>query len=78
MIMFRDFIKRKAQTLGVLGTVENLEDGTVKVIAQGRKEKLEKLIEYLHTGPSLAQVVRVDTQWREPKESCTGFTIIYS
>ena len=78
MIMFRDFIKKKAQTLGIVGTVENLGDGTVEVIAQGKKEKLEKLIGYLHKGPFLARVIRVDTKWREPKESFTGFTIVYS
>ena len=78
VVMFRDFIKRKARMLDVVGTVENLRDGTVEVIAQGDKEKLEKLIWFLHKGPVLARVVRVDTQWMKPKERFTSFTIVYS
>lgn len=77
MVMFRDFIKRHALSLGLRGTVENLDDGSVEVIAQGMEEKLEKLIEKLHKGPFLARVIRVDVTWREPQGDFTGFTIVY-
>lgn len=77
MVLFRDFIQRHARSLGLLGTVENLQDGSVEVIAQGAEEKLEKLIEHLRKGPFLARVVRVDVKWREPAEDFQGFTIIY-
>ena len=77
MVMFRDFIVRHARALGLQGIVENLSDGSVEVIAQGREDKLEKLIEYLHKGPFLARTIRVDVEWREPVEDFEGFTIIY-
>lgn len=77
MVMFRDFIRRHARPLGLKGTVENLDDGSVEVIAQGTEEKLKTLIEKLHKGPFLARVIRVDVTWREPQEDFQGFTIVY-
>ncbi len=77
MVMFRDFVKRKAQALKLHGTVKNNSDGSVEIVAQGEKHNLETLIEHLHKGPLLAQVVRVQMQWREPMEDFDGFTITY-
>ncbi len=77
MVMFRDFVQRHARILGLRGTVENLDDGTVEVIAQGSEAKLEKLLEHLHKGPFLARVVRVETEWREPSSKFDSFSIIY-
>ncbi len=77
MVMFRDFVQRKARSLGLRGTVENLEDGSLEAVAQGKVEDLETLIEHLHKGPFLARVLRVDVSWREPNEEFQGFKIIY-
>jgi len=77
MVLFRDFVQRKASGFDIAGTVENQEDGSVKVVAQGKKEDLDKLIECLHKGPFLARVARVETMWREPKEELKGFKILY-
>ena len=77
MVMFRDFVQRKARTLDITGKVFNLDDGSVEVIAQGEKEQLEKLIEHLHEGPLLAHVVRVEVEWRKPAQSFESFKIIF-
>lgn len=77
MVMFRDFIQRKARGLGVVGTVENMDDRSVLVVAQGPEDSLEKLIEHFHKGPFLARVLRVDVDWREPTENFSGFKIVY-
>ena len=77
MVMFRDFISRNARTLGIRGTVENLYDGSVKVIAQGSEDNLNKFIEYLHKGPFLARVIRVNIEWRELTGDFNCFTIQY-
>ena len=76
-IFFRDFVQEKARDLGVYGFVENLEDRTVHVVAQGEDETLKKLIEYLHKGPILAQVSKVEVVWRDVKEIFKDFQIIY-
>jgi acylphosphatase len=77
MVMFRDFIQRKARTLGLKGTVKNLPDRSVEVVAQGSRDSLDTLVEHLHKGPFLARVLKVDVQWRKPKEKLGGFNILY-
>lgn len=75
--MYRDFVQRKARGLNISGTVENQEDGSVLVFAQGTEESLEKLLEYLHKGPFLARVANVKVEWHEPVEKFQGFKILY-
>ena len=77
VVMFRDFIQRKARGLGIVGEVKNMDDRSVCVVAQGTKDTLETLIEHLHKGPLYAHVARVNVEWREPSETFSGFRIIY-
>ena len=77
MVMFRDFTQRHARRFGVVGTVHNLPDGTVEVIAQGSEESLTKLITDLHKGPLLSRVDHVKIEWREPHQQFDSFTIVY-
>lgn len=77
LVMFRDFAQRKARKLGIVGTVENLPDDSVKVVAQGSEENLAKFISYLKKGPILAKVEDVSVNWSEVKESFEDFKIIY-
>jgi acylphosphatase len=39
---------------------------SVEVIAEGTRASLEELIRYLHSGPRMARVDRVDIQWLAP------------
>ena len=64
-VMFRDFTKRSAVKLGVFGTVQNIADGSVKVIAQGAQEALEHFVETLHKGSLLSRVDEVNVVWRD-------------
>jgi len=77
MVMFRDFAQRKARGLRLAGTVRNLDDGTVMVVAQGNKPELDALVEKLHKGPLLARVDDVRVEWREPTQSFGGFKILF-
>jgi len=78
MVMMRDFVQRSASKLGATGYVKNLPDGTVEVLAQGRKDVLEKLLEKLHKGSVLSRVDGVQTEWRSPSAQYKGFIIDYS
>ena len=77
MVMFRDFAQRKAKGLGLSGTVRNGVDGAVHIVAQGREDELERLIEHLYKGPFLAKVARVSVEWVEPKEKVISFSLIH-
>lgn len=77
MVMYRDFVQRKARKCEVLGTVVNLENGSVEVIAQGTPERLKKFIECLHEGSVLSHVENVAVEWRSSATSFDDFRIIF-
>jgi acylphosphatase len=58
-VFYRQSAKEKAAELGIAGHVCNLSDGTVKVIATGKKEQLDKLISWCRQGPPRAKVTDV-------------------
>jgi tRNA pseudouridine55 synthase len=72
---YRYFVKEKAQNLDIFGYVKNLEDGSVEVLAQGREENLQKLIEELKKGPFLARVDKLDIVFRKPINIFFNFQI---
>jgi acylphosphatase len=67
-VFFRDSTRREAIELGLKGWVKNRFDGSVEVVAEGPREKVETLIAWCHHGPPIARVTRV----REIKEDYTG------
>lgn len=77
LVMFRDFVQRKGSGLGLTGTVRNLPDGTVEVVAQGERAKLEQLITKLHKGSLLSRVDAVEVAWRESSEQFDRFRIVF-
>ena len=83
LVMFRDFTTRKARRCRVVGYVRNLADGSVEAYGEGTKEDLERWLAYLHRGPLLAHVERVDAQWNaSPPSDMTqktfdSFEIVY-
>jgi len=77
MVMYRDFAQRKARGLRIAGTVKNLPDKTVEVVAQGEEKDLEAYIKKLNQGSILSHVERVSVEWKEPSAAFEGFNIIY-
>jgi len=78
LVMYRDFAQRKARGLKLVGEVQNLRDGTVRVVAEGPKDRLERYIEKLHVGPVLAQVRDVSVTWHPATGAYRKFSIIYA
>lgn len=77
-VYFRAFTASHAQELGLTGYVRNLGDRqAVEVQAEGEKDKLDKLIDYLKTGPPAARVDKAETNWAEYTGSYTEFSIRY-
>lgn len=78
-VYFRAFTHQHATALGLNGYVRNLPGGrAVEVQAEGEREKLERLIDYLKVGPSGAEIARVDTDWSEYRGNYSSFHIRYS
>ncbi len=62
-VNFRYYTCETAQHLGLTGWVRNLPEGTVEVIAEGPRPRLERLARFLHEGPLNARVTGVDLEW---------------
>ena len=61
-VNFRFSTKAKADELGILGVVKNMDNGTVYIEAEGEAKVLEKFTAWCKTGSPWAKVedVRVD------------------
>ena len=66
-IGFRETARRKAGDLGVLGWVRNEDDGTVLVHAEGSREAVDSLLEFLRKGPRGASVAAVEVEEVKPE-----------
>jgi len=73
-VFFRDTVRRHAQSRGVAGWVRNNRDGTVEAVFEGEPEAVERLVSFVHEGPSGAVVERVEVM-DEEEEGLSGFSI---
>ena len=71
---YRISCAHEAKALGVTGSVRNLPDGRVEVIAEGTREQLDALAAWCADGPQFASVRSVD-QVAEAPIGETAFTI---
>lgn len=75
-VFFRKWVKEKTDALGVVGWIKNLADGRVEVIAEGEREKVNRLIKLIKKGPRLAEVRHVDVSWEEATGEFEEFEIV--
>ena len=76
-VSFRYYTRQRAQGLGLTGYVRNQWDGTVKVVAEGPRPRLEALHQWLQQGPSLAYVTQVDAEWAPATGEFLSFGVRY-
>lgn len=75
-VFYRQSTKEKADSLGIKGEVKNCDDDdSVEIIATGRKEQLDKLVEWCRQGPPRAVVSDISTQ-ELPLQEFRNFTIV--
>ena len=73
-VYFRQYTMETARALRLTGWVANLRNGTVKVVAEGPRPALEKLVAWLHHGPAMAAVDGVDLYWSTLSDESREFT----
>jgi acylphosphatase len=74
-VYFRMFTQRKANQLGINGSVRNLPDGRVEAIGEAENAVLEQFIEWCRKGPVTARVDQVEITELEHDEELTSFEI---
>lgn len=76
-VMYRDFAQRKGSALSLTGYAKNLPDGTVEVIAEGPRERLELFTKRLSKGPLFARVEKVVPEYQPATGEFVDFLISY-
>ena len=74
-VLFRQSARAKALELGLSGWAHNLLDGTVEIMCEGEKERVEQFIEWTRRGPLLARVEHVDVSFEEYKGEWKDFEV---
>lgn len=74
-VSFRYYVRERARQLNLSGWVRNERDGSVTVVAEGPEDQLNKLLSFVHRGPTGARVDDVDIWWSEAAERSQGFEI---
>jgi acylphosphatase len=73
-VFFRDSTQKEACSHGVAGWVRNRDDGAVEAVFEGDEGAVEALVEFCRSGPSRADVERVDETAEDP-EGLDGFVV---
>ena len=76
-VFYRDSTMRMARELGIAGTVRNLPDGSVRIVAQGPPKALEDLIRWAREGPPAAVVTDLESVYEAPEPGVSDFTVQY-
>ena len=74
---FRAFTARHGQRLYLDGTVRNLPDGAVELVAEGSEERLKELLAHVRRGPAGSAVTSVEASWEDAWGDLRPFGIGY-
>jgi acylphosphatase len=74
-VFFRRNTYLKAVELDISGYVRNLENGSVEVVAQGKKEMIDALIEFCKDGQTYAKVEKIKVEKYNSNKIWPDFSI---
>jgi acylphosphatase len=69
---FRYTVRGMANRLGVAGGVENRDDGSVRLVAEGPEDVLKRLLMQIRVSRLGTHIIRELVSWEEP-EGMSGF-----
>jgi acylphosphatase len=75
-VFYRQSTANEAARLGLSGSVRNLPDGSVEVVAEGRRAEVEALVAWCRRGPPAARVEDVEAGWEAPTGVEGPFTLL--
>lgn len=75
---YRYHVTGCATSAGVCGTVRNLMDGTVEIVAEGEEPALKSFLGQCRAaGDPSIRVDRFDIRWEEPAGTFREFTVLW-
>lgn len=63
---YRDYVQEKARSLNVKGYVENLRDGSVRIVCEADEDTLEDFIKLINIKQDLITVEKMETIKKQP------------
>jgi acylphosphatase len=75
-VYYRVSAAKKAESLGLVGWVRNLDNGDVELLAQGSSTEIEELLTWCKKGPVLAKVVNVYHELAEFDDKINEFAVL--
>ena len=75
-VCYRASTQDKARSLDLVGSVQNLLDGSVRVVAEGEQAVLEELVSWCRQGPSFARVDELTARFSDALGEFSAFTIL--
>jgi acylphosphatase len=76
-VSFRWHTRQRAGALGLTGFVRNLPTGGVEVVAEGNRNEVQDLLNWLYEGPAHAIVEQVEANWEPPTNQFRNFEVRY-
>jgi len=74
-VFYRQSTASEAGRLGLTGSVRNLSDGSVEVVAEGARAAVEGLVAWCRRGPPSARVASVEVEWEAPTGAPGPFAV---
>lgn len=75
-VLFRATIQKEALKKGINGFVMNRADGSVEIVAQGKKKVLEKFLQWIQESPGFSSVRGLSYHWRGVGEKFNSFVVV--
>ena len=74
-VFFRDSTRQRAVSAGVSGWVRNCPDGTVEAVFDGPDDAVERMVDWMRSGPSGAAVEHVELSEESGSGELEGFEV---
>lgn len=74
-VFFRQGVRAEAERSGLTGWVRNEPDGSVRIVAEGEEENLQKFVEWARLGTEWAKVEKMEVGWREARGNFKDFSV---
>lgn len=73
-VFYRANTQKEARQRDVAGWVRNLSDGRVEAVFEGKRSKVEAMVDWCREGSPDARVEDVEVTWEDPRD-LSGFEI---
>ncbi|MDW8360289.1 MAG: acylphosphatase [Candidatus Caldarchaeum sp.] len=73
---FRYYVRRIARRQGITGYVENLEDGSVKIVCESTEERIKQFLETIQQAPTPIHVAKTSASYSSATGEFKTFKIV--